>query len=276
MKRPVITLCTILAVLTACEDGNDSDDYPAACSKIQLSEESPYEANVPTVTTVQTFLFSQGRLTDYTTVQGYSIQGEQMSMKNATSVTYNERQAVVADDFGNVSTYLLDNRGYAISCTRRESVATRTYSFSYFTTPEGNCYLEKITEQINGKVYASINIDYSNRRELRIARQVDTHTAAYTATTSANNETDSGTGVPSLFLSQLYPLSLHTAAFYGKLLGEAFPMLIERIVPDGKAESKEVTEYAYTFDKHNALISCKEVTNSYGTNYVRTVNYVIE
>lgn len=276
MKRPVFILFAILATLTACENGNDSADYPAACSKIQLSEERPYEAGVPTVTTLQTFLFSQGRLTDYTTEQSYSVQGERMSMENAASVTYGERQAVVADECGNVSTYLLDDRGYAISCTRQETVTTRTYSFSYFTTPEGNCYLEKITERINNEAYASIEIDYSNDRELRIIHQVDAHTTAYTATTSANDRAGNGTEVPSLFLSELYPLSLHTAACYGKLLGEPFPLPIERIVPDGNAESKEVTEYIYTFDKRNALTSCKEVTNSYGTNYVRTVNYVIE
>ena len=58
-----------------------------------------------------------------------------------------------------------------------------------------------------------------------------------------------------------------------KFLGEPFPILIDRIIPDG---NKEVTNYIFSFDKRNLMTSCKEVINSYGTDYTRTVSYVIE
>ena len=279
MKKIVFTLLVAFTVLTACEDNNDSanSSNPAmAFSKIQLSEDSPYEAGTPTVTTTQTYSYSQGKLTDFTTVQSYSVQGEPMKIENTASVTYNEHQAVITDNFGNVSTYLLDDNGYATSCTRQETGTTRTYIFSYFVAPEGEYYLENITENVNGEIYASIDIDYSNYQALRITQKVDTYEQAYTATTQATNETNNVSEVPCLFFTALYPLSLHSAALYGKLLGEPFNILIDRIIPDGNTASKEVTKYTYSFDKRNIITSCKEIINSYGTDYIRTVHYVIE
>lgn len=72
--------------------------------------------------------------------------------------------------------------------------------FSYFTSPEGKPYLKNITESINGKVYASIGIDYSNPQALRIVQKVDTYTQTYTATTPAGNSIINQSEVPCLFL----------------------------------------------------------------------------
>lgn len=97
-----------------------------------------------------------------------------------------------------------------------------------------------------------------------------------TGGTTAGNSIINQSEVPCLFFADLYPLSLHSAALYGKLLGEPFSILIEQIIPDGNTISQEVRKYTYSLDKRNIITSCKEVTNSYGTNYIRTVNYVIE
>lgn len=105
--------------------------------------------------------------------------------------------------------------------------------------PEGEYYLENITENVNGEIYASIDIDYSNYQALRITQKVDTYEQAYTATTQATNETNNVSEVPCLFFTGLYPLSLHSAALYGKLLGEPFNILIDRIIPDGNTASKK-------------------------------------
>ena len=174
----------ILIATTAGEDNNDSGGN-GSCptvpfSTIRLTEDSPYEAGVPTVTTTQTYSYKRGQLAGFTTVQSYSVQNEPVKIENTTSVTYEEHQAIATDNFGNVSTYLLNDKGYAIQCTRQEVSATRTYGFSYFTSPEGKPYLKNITESINGKVYASIDIDYSNPQALRIVQKVDTYTQTYT------------------------------------------------------------------------------------------------
>ena len=277
MRKIVFALSVVLTVMTACEDNHDStvngNRSTVPFSKIQLSEKSTYEAGAPTVTTTQTYSYSQGQLTGFTIVQSYSVQGEPMCIENAASVTYSEHQAVVTDNFGNVSVYTLDDKGYATSCTRQENGTIRTYTFSYFTAPEGKYYLKNITESINDGVYASIDIDYGNYQALRILQKTDTYEQAYTATTPANDGINNQSGVPCLFLAELYPLSLHTAALYGKFLGEPFPILIDRIIPDG---NKEVTNYIFSFAKRNLMTSCKEVINSYGTDYTRTVSYVIE
>ncbi|WP_018669166.1 DUF4595 domain-containing protein [Bacteroides gallinarum] len=275
MKKLTLALLVAAIGITACENDTDgSDNRPAVpFSKIQLSENSPAEAGVPTVTTTQTYLYDRGMLTGSTTVQSYSVQGETMKIENYATVTYDGQQAVVTDNFGNVSTYLLNDRGYAVQCTRQEAGTTRTYTFSYFDI-EGKCYLKHLAESINGEPYASIDIDYSNLRALRIVQHTDTYEQAYTA--ASYNGTPNRSEVPALFLTSLYPLSLHTAALYGKLLGEPFEVLTDEIIPDGNTESREVTRYTYSFDGRNLITSCKEVTNSYGTSYTRTVNYTIE
>ena len=114
----------ILIATTACEDNNDSGGN-GSCptvpfSTIRLTEDSPYEAGVPTVTTTQTYSYKRGQLAGFTTVQSYSVQNEPVKIENTTSVTYEEHQAIATDNFGNVSTYLLNDKGYANQCTRQE------------------------------------------------------------------------------------------------------------------------------------------------------------
>jgi len=65
MRKIVFALSVVLTVMTACEDNHDStvngNRSTVPFSKIQLSEKSTYEAGVPTVTTTQTYSYSQGQ-----------------------------------------------------------------------------------------------------------------------------------------------------------------------------------------------------------------------
>ena len=127
MRKIVFALSVVLTVITACEDNHDStvngNRSTVPFSKIQLSEKSTYEAGVPTVTTTQTYSYSQGQLTGFTIVQSYSVQGEPMCIENAASVTYSEHQAVVTDNFGYVFQVIFTFRSGEI----RESIgADRT------------------------------------------------------------------------------------------------------------------------------------------------------
>ena len=78
MRKIVFALSVVLTVMTACEDNHDStvngNRSTVPFSKIQLSEKSTYEAGAPTVTTTQTYSYSQGQLTGFTIVQSYSVQ----------------------------------------------------------------------------------------------------------------------------------------------------------------------------------------------------------
>lgn len=283
-KKQIYILLLLLIGMTGCNDdepgiGNPKGKYPVTSfTKIQLSEDSPYEAGVPTVTTTQTYLFSSGILTGYTSLQNYRVENEPVEIKNSATVRYNDREVMVTDDAGNVSTYLLNDKGYAVECTRQEAGITRTYTFSYFTEAEDKAYLlEKITESIHeGEVYSSIGIDYSTPGTLRITQKVDTYEQIYTATVGTDAKLANLSEIPCLFLTGLYPLSLHSVAIYGKLLGEPFDTLIAQITPEGNEESKETVDYSYKTNAQGIVTSCTEVTNSYGTDYRRTVNYVIQ
>lgn len=274
--------CLLLACgLAACSHDNEEpeleNNYPkTSFSKIELT--TVYlNGSDPTVTTTDAFAYKKGRLSDYTLKQTYTAV-EPVEMQSTTTVTYSDHQATVTDEYGNVSTYSLNDKGYAISCTRKEGGGnTRTYTFSYLTNTEEKCYLENITEMLDdGAVYATVDIDYANYRALRITTHVDTYDQKYTATTPENKEIKNISEIPCLFFAELYPLSLHTAALYGKLLGEPFNYLIAQIIPDNNTESNETTTYTYNLDERGIVTSCDEKINSYGQNYRRTVNYIIE
>lgn len=284
-KKQIFIFLFILIGITACDDneasgsGNEKGNYPVTSfNKIQLSANNPFELGAPPVTTTQTYLFNRSKLTEYIIQQNYTVLNEPTEIKNTTTLIYNDREVAVTDDAGNLSTYTLNDEGYAMKCTQQEGSSIRIYTFSYLINTKGKYYLEKITESINGREdYASVKIDYSTPGTMRITQKVDTYQQAYTATTvTTNNEIANLSEIPCLFLTELYPLTLHSAALYGKLLGEPFDILIEQITPDGNAESNETVKYTYQTNAYGVVTSVQEVTNSYGTNYLRTVNYVIE
>ncbi|ADV44960.1 DUF4595 domain-containing protein [Bacteroides helcogenes] len=279
-----IIFCLLIA---ACNDKEDTmrttgieGIAKTSLSKIQLSETRHDDAQAVTITQSYVF-FPSGWLQSHSTIQSYMAIEEDIKQENITDIVYTDHRATITDDFGNISTYILNDKGYATVCTRQEAGGrTRTYTFSYLTDTKNNkSYLTNITEiQEDGTTYASIDIDCNDLHSLRITWKVDaSYEQAYTATTiSSGNETANLSEIPILFLSELYPLSLHPAALYGKILGEPLPALTAQIIPDGNAESKEIVSYSYTTDERGIVTSCKEVTNSYGKNYVRTINYTIE
>lgn len=278
--KAALSLLLVFA-MTACSDDNKGEseggNFPkTSFSKIELSEVFKGPGDPP-VTTTHTYAYKAGRVSSYTTKQTLFVV-EPIEMQTTINVTYGDHQAVVTDEFGTTSTYTLNDKGYAISCTRKEGGGnTRTYTFSYLTNTEDKCYLENITEMLDdGKVYATVNIDYSNYKALKITMHVDTYDEIYTATTSASNEIENTSEIPCLFLAELYPLSMHSAALYGKLLGEPFETLITQIIPGGNAESNETTTYTYKRDTRGIVTSCNETISNQGKNYYRTVDYVIE
>ena len=86
--------------------------------------------------------------------------------------------------------------------------------------------------------------------------------------------------IPSLFITDMYPLSMHAVAIYGKILGEPANYLITQLIPDSNGESEETTTYTYTLDNRGIVTSChavvRHIRNGYEQDYTRTVNYTIE
>ncbi|EKU88961.1 DUF4595 domain-containing protein [Bacteroides oleiciplenus] len=290
MKKNIFAALLFIGALTACSDSDegsgipDEPKYPVTnFSKIELTEVKQ-EPNVPAVTVTQTYNYNAtGRLTDFTIMQSFVAGGEQFKIENTTNVVYEDHKAIVTDEINNVSTYTLDDNGYAISCVRQETNGKiRSYTFDYLINTEGKYFLKTITETLNGnQPYSAINIDYSNFRALRITEQVDSYEQTYTASTSVGNEIANKSEIPFLFLVELYPLSLHTAAVYGKFLGDAYNTLITQLVPDGNSESQETTTYAYDFTQKGIDISYEETTKYYDDRgkvhtLTRTIDYIME
>lgn len=289
MKKNIFAALLFIGALTACSDSDegsgipDEPKYPVTnFSKIELKEVKK-DPSVPDVTVTQTYNYNAGRLTDFTIMQSFVAGGEQFKIENTTNVVYEDHKAIVTDEINNVSTYTLDDNGYAISCVRQETNGKiRSYTFDYLINTEGKYFLKTITETLNGnQPYSAINIDYSNFRALRITEQVDSYEQTYTASTSVGNEIANKSEIPFLFLVELYPLSLHTAAVYGKFLGDAYNTLITQLVPDGNSESQETTTYAYDFTQKGIDISYEETTKYYDDRgkvhtLTRTIDYIME
>ena len=277
MKKNIFIALLFIGGLTACSDNNEGSDIPdnpgypvTHFSKIELKEVKE-EPGAPAVTVTQTYDYSAGRLINFTSTQSFVAGGELFKIENATNVVYGDHQAVVTDEINNISTYTLDDNGYAISCVRQEMDGKiRSYTFDYLINTEGKYFLKNITETLDGnKSYSSINIDYSSYRTLRITQQVDKSEQTYIASTSTGNEIANTSEIPYLFLTDLYPLSFHSVAIYGKFLGDAYNTLITDLRPEDNSGSNETTTYTYRFDKKDVDISCSELTKSYGTDYAR-------
>ena len=284
MKKNIFIALLFIGGLTACSDNNEGSDIPdnpgypvTHFSKIELKEVKE-EPGAPAVTVTQTYDYSAGRLINFTSTQSFVAGGELFKIENATNVVYGDHQAVVTDEINNISTYTLDDNGYAISCVRQEMDGKiRSYTFDYLINTEGKYFLKNITETLDGnKSYSSINIDYSSYRTLRITQQVDKSEQTYIASTSTGNEITNTSEIPYLFLTDLYPLSFHSVAIYGKFLGDAYNTLITDLRPEDNSGSNETTTYTYRFDKKDVDISCSELTKSYGTDYARTVDYIMK
>ena len=284
MKKNIFIALLFIGGLTACSDNNEGSDIPdnpgypvTHFSKIELKEVKE-EPGAPAVTVTQTYDYSAGRLINFTSTQSFVAGGELFKIENATNVVYGDHQAVVTDEINNISTYTLDDNGYAISCVRQEMDGKiRSYTFDYLINTEGKYFLKNITETLDGnKFYSSINIDYSSYRTLRITQQVDKSEQTYIASTSTGNEIANTSEIPYLFLTDLYPLSFHSVAIYGKFLGDAYNTLITDLRPEDNSGSNETTTYTYRFDKKDVDISCSELTKSYGTDYARTVEYIMK
>ena len=284
MKKNIFIALLFIGGLTACSDNNEGSDIPdnpgypvTHFSKIELKEVKE-EPGAPAVTVTQTYDYSAGRLINFTSTQSFVAGGELFKIENATNVVYGDHQAVVTDEINNISTYTLDDNGYAISCVRQEMDGKiRSYTFDYLINTEGKYFLKNITETLDGnKSYSSINIDYSSYRTLRITQQVNKSEQTYIASTSTTNEIANTSEIPYLFLTDLYPLSFHSVAIYGKFLGDAYNTLITNLRPEDNSESNETTTYKYEFDGRGIVTSCNEVTKSYGDDYERTIKYIIE
>lgn len=197
------------------------------------------------------------------TINGYT---DYDSLRLENRITYSDREAVVTDAFDNVSTYILNEKGYATSCIRREGKGTNTvrvYTFAY----SDDATLTEIMEIINGEIYSRIKLQPLTDKTVSLTAESGL-TNTFLLTLGKENTSH----LPWLYLAELYPLNLHQEAMYAQLLGKTPKWLIHTLQPEG---GDEIVIFTYTNDKADNLSSCKISTQSGGYVYNRTVNYTI-
>ena len=268
----------MLAVLTSCseEETWENADYPVTpWSVVEFSEVITDDTQPVTLT--KTFLYTQGRLETYAMTQQFQAV-EPVELSSHTYVSYEKGEAVAIDEYGNIWTYRLDEEGYALSCLYQEkSGAQRSYAFAYYIDEEGRHLLQRLSEVLDdGSEYASLYINYTDEQALRITQYVNGEEQEYMLSSTPEHVVANVSQLPDLFLAELYPLSNHQPAYYGKLLGDAYGQLYTVLELAGKDESGERTTYAYLTDKEGRIVGCRQTTVSEGETYTREWKYRVE
>lgn len=258
---------------------SDGDGWPKTqWRSVQIGEVVSSDAQP--VSVVQTYRYDgEGRIVLYEHEQWVSAGGEEFVYRDEASVSFTETTATVADDSGNTWVYTLGSDGRAVACLWTAPAGTgRQYTFSYQTCTDGKVRLREIAEWVDGSQWSGCRLDWGEDGRVRVSQSVDGFVQGFTLTDMSAAGTSNRGELPALFLSELYPLSLHHIALYGKLLGEPSAYLIESVVPDAEAGSSEVVTYQYVLDRDGFVTSCQQVTahqeeGDVSREYKRTLLY---
>ena len=216
---------------------------------------------------------STRKFTPHITKQTYTdrlLEGE-YTHSVSSQISYEPGKVIVTDETGTVSTYQIDEKGYATMCTRKEPGGKiRTYTFSYSTTGDEN--LTGVKESIDGSPYSEISIIIPDNGTMNITEQVNTYQNTFTTgiNESCPGISNEKSKLPCLFLSERYPLSFHTEAFYANILGAPLSLLPGQLTIKN---SEEVTTYSYTEDEKGYITSCAVKISIPGRNWYRYVQY---
>ena len=241
-------------------------------ASIRLWEDSRREAGVPTVTTTRTYGFDRGRLVSASTVQRFTAV-EPQTIERHTAVGYAGGRAVVENENDTVAVYRLNAEGYAECCEYREGDMILCFVFEYLVADDGRHYLTRLAETLRGTETAEIRIEYEDTRIVRIRRRLPENGLEQEYTAPVTPEIVNTGGIPCIFLAEMYPISFHSEALYGRILGEPAGYLVSRFVP---GSGDETITYTYRTDAEGLVSSLRECIRSCETDYVRTVNYAIE
>lgn len=273
MKNIVWMLFVLLAYgcteETTVDNGRDNQSKIVGSIELkELISSDSYD-----VTSTQTFMFSDGRISYYVSAQ--EVEGGKLfSSSDTTFVSVSDQSVRITDSYGNIRTYQLDTSGFAVSCRMEEGGGTeRNYDFTYITDSEGHKYLSGVTEKTdNGDTYSSLRLYYSEEGKVRVEQTVDGSQETYIIEFNKSVAVENTYGLPDFFLSELYPLSMHMVAFYGGFIGDTYRYLCTDMYPASSPELEEHTSYEYSLDDDGELSGCRMLTVSGGEEYVRNIS----
>lgn len=264
-----ISLITISVLLCySCVDENVDDnsiyfnsDYPHFKSVV-LSDTKAY-AGVPSVKYTETYEYNTNkRLTALTYQQNVA----QEVITISYDISYNTKEVIVSGD-NYLMTYHLGNDDLPVRCSYKSGLDQRLYLFEY-TQEENFKWLNKITEEIDNKVFSEISFPPINKQTAVLSTTMHGTTDDRILTLEVGNVAH----LPNPYLLEIHPLSMHKAAFYARLFGP-MPFLINKIeVPI----LNETTQYRYDFDSEGMPEKCIETITSQNQPFQREVKYSIE
>ncbi len=275
-------LFMLLLAPVACSDEealSDAPDTPEEPVQIYrpllayntLRTEEKMDSDAQTVTARQTFSCTDGLLTQMVYEQSFAAV-EPVTMTQTTTLTYLADKVIVTDSFGNILTYLLNPHGYAETCTlETNGVEKRRYRF-YYNNFHLSYIEEYLAEDNSATPYSRIAITPGNIGELRIIQEMSGTSIGFTA--KVNKESpQNNLAIPSPFLAELHPLSMHTPALYAQILGNVLLPFIQEIRPD---ESTNKTTFHYSFDEAGVPTDCIIQTISNEETFNRKISYQID
>lgn len=276
----VFLLLCLLAACTESEhpgmDGENEDPSKAWPGFTSLEISEVLESDAQTVTVAHTYQYDgAGRLTGCVTRQATEGTGA-IALERTATVSYGQDGAEVTDDAGNTLAYTFDADGRATACVYRTLWGeVRRYEFDYCTVPSGRHCLARVSETLGDETapYSEISLDYGTPGEVGVTRMVDGDSQRFVLSFPSDGGVANTAQLPCLFLTELYPLSLHEAALYARWLGDASDVLLSRCEPADNAESGEYTTYAYDVDAGGLPLQCRIQTESYGYLYSRTLTF---
>lgn len=261
-----------VALLSSCLDDEGTEasltlEIPAspALQKVTLTE--ALKSDDQDVIRKETYLYAEThQLISHTTTQLC----DEFSLTHETTLSYGDKKVTVTDAFDNVSIYTLNSQGYASSCTRHEagSGQTREYAFSYSTNTTNGSFLTGITETIQGNVTSKIVFNSLTLSKSSLSLYQGDLSNTYGIVFNDANTSR----LPSLYLTEMYPLNLHNEAMYARLLGENLLTLIHSIHPSGGTEE---STYVYETDAAGQMHSCTESIRNNGQTFKRRVDYTV-
>ena len=246
-------------------ESEEKDSVPTFLyTTLSVKEEKPSDAQ--TITLTQTFNYKENKLNSFQSVQSYTAV-EPFELKNETTISYQNNKAIITDGY-NTSIYLLNEFGYATQCIRNEGRSDeRKYIFKYALNEYNWHYLNQIEEYLSdGKLYSKVILE-PNEEGIMITQEIESFKQNYITNTSNDINIS---GIPHPFLVDLHPLSMHTAALYGRLIGEPSLNMITKVTPEGSEEN-----VGYSFEKNDEgwFTSCKITTINEKYRHTRKINY---
>ena len=275
MKYGVYLLSSMLC-LASC---TSSESLPVAHErKYRLSEytsvelqESFVEAGVPTISTQNTYIYTDGLLRERVFHQQSKSATAPFELKEQTYVTYADRMVTI-DNGREAIQYVLNDEGFALSAERMGGEQRRTYRFAYTEAGRLTC----VTEMIDGVLFAQCDIVYKDNVTAEMKTTMQGHTQSFRLTFEPENIRMIPNRIPILFGVERYPLSVHETAFYANLLGAHSPTLLKEVSPLDSEDSTGKVSYTYIMTTQGEISMLTATTNSHGNQYTRSVSYTLK